>query len=472
MEIKKNSIIELKIDTLTYGGRGIGKYNNLVTFVPLTVPGDVVSARVVTKKPNYLEADLVEVKEASSLRSSPRCPLFGTCGGCSWQNIPYDTQIAFKEEIARSSLEHIARQKSFTLHPIIPSPIQWRYRNKVDYTFGRDNEGNTVLGFHKPGSFYEILDVRECHLQPEVFDALVEEMRMYAREKRLVPYDPQTHEGHLRHVILRCAGETEPGSPASILAILLTGEEDLPDREELLKRLRSRCPSLKGFIHGLNPGKADIAKMDRILFQWGEDYLTENICDLKIRISAFSFFQTNTKSAERLYGKTRDFLCLTGKESLLDAYCGIGCIGLVCARGAKCVYGIEIVKEAVWDARLNAASNNLTNCLFLNGEFRKRIPILLHRFPHGFQRIAVDPPRGGLDKKSLRELVDLKAPVLVYVSCNPVTFARDAEVICRDGYSLTDVQPVDMFPQTFHIELVARFEFTPSSSSPKSRSCD
>jgi len=464
MEIKKNSIIELKIDTLAYGGRGIGKYNGLVTFVPQTVPGDVVSARVVMKKQNYVEADLMEVKESSPLRIAPRCPLFGTCGGCSWQNIPYETQIVFKEEIARSSLEHIARQYHFRLHPIIPSPIEWRYRNKVDFTFGQDDQGNTVLGFHKPGSFYEILNVAQCHLQPGEFDALLEEMRSYAREKHLVPYDPKTHQGHLRHLILRCAGHTESGSPTSILAILLTAEEDLPEREELVQRLKSRCPSLKGFIHGLNPGKADIAQMDRILFQWGEDSLVEKLSELEIRISALSFFQTNTMAAESLYAKTRDFLSLSGKESLLDAYCGIGSIGLVCARHAKWVCGIEIVKEAVWDARLNASSNNLPNCLFVSGEVRKTIPLLLSRFPQGFQRVVVDPPRGGIDKKSLRELVGLKPPLLVYVSCNPATFARDAEVICREGYILTDLQPVDMFPQTYHIELVARFEFAPGAS--------
>ena len=458
MDIKKNALLTVKIHNLSYGGRGIGKYNGVVVFVPRTVPGDTVSARVVKRKANYISAELVEVLESSPLRIKPKCDLFGICGGCSWQNIPYEDQLVFKEEIARTTLEHIGRQQDFTLHPIIASPKKWRYRNKADYTFGLDEKGEAVLGFHKPGSYFEILDVGSCHLQPSEFDVLVNEMRQFTRENNLEPYNPKTHEGNLRHFTLRYAEGNGAESTGSVLAILLTVEEDLPGTEDLVERLRKKCPGLKGFIHGLNRGKSDVARMEQRLFQWGDDFLIDTLGELKVRVSAPSFFQTNTRAAELLYEQTRGFLSLSGKEILIDAYCGTGTIGLYCAGEAGRVYGIEVLREAVWDARFNADMNRIDNCIFLCGEFRKSVPLLMDRLPCGFQRVVVDPPRSGLDKKSLRKIIELQAPVMVYVSCNPSTLARDAKLMCDAGYHITDLQPVDMFPHTFHIELVARFE--------------
>lgn len=461
MEIKKNTIISLKIETLSYGGRGIGKYDGIVVFVSTAIPGDMVRVNVTKLKGNYLEADLLEILEPSPIRISAPCPLFGSCGGCSWQNIPYEKQVVYKEEIARSSVEHIAGQTSFTLHPIIPSPLEWRYRNKVDFTFGRDSEGTLVLGFHKPGSFHEILDVKECLLHPKIFNDLMNEMKDFAREKNLTPYDPQNHHGNLRYFLLRCSGNKDPGEKEGVVAILLTAQKDLPDREELIERLRRRCPTLTGFIHGLNAGKADIAKMDSPLHVWGDDFLHDRLNQLLFRLSALSFFQTNTRAAESLYDSTLKFLSLTGRENLLDAYCGVGSIGIYCGGQARRVYGIEILKEAVWDARMNATTNHLDNCLFMCGEFRRTLPLLLSRFRHGIQRVVMDLPRGGMDKKSLRGIIELHAPVIVYVSCNPTTFARDAEIMCQEGYRITDIQPVDMFPQTYHIEMVSRFKTEP-----------
>lgn len=458
MGIKKNTIISIRIETLSYGGRGIGKYDGIVVFVPNAIPGDLVRVNVTKLKGNYLEADLLDILEPSPIRIPAPCPLFGSCGGCSWQNIPYEKQAMYKEEIARSSLQHIGKQSNFILHPIIPSPLEWSYRNKVDFTFGTDDAGTLALGFHKPGSYNEILDVKRCLLLPEKFNELLDEMKSFAREKNLTSYDPQRHEGNLRHFLIRCRGNKDPGEKGEAVAYLLTAKKDLPEMEELVERLRRRCPSLTGFIHGLNEGKADIAKMDHPLYVWGEDFLHDRLNQLLFRLSALSFFQTNTLAAESLYETTLKFLSLTGRENLLDAYCGVGSIGIYCARKAKRVYGIEILKEAVWDARMNATENHLDNCLFLCGEFRRTLPLLMRRYHHGIQRVVVDPPRGGMDKKSLRGIIELRAPVLVYVSCNPTTFARDAEILCHGGYRITDIQPVDMFPQTYHIELVSRFE--------------
>jgi 23S rRNA (uracil1939-C5)-methyltransferase len=457
MDIKKNSVISVKINNLAYGGRGIGRYEGIVVFVPGTIPGDIVQAKVLKIKRNFIEATLEDLTVPSPYRIKPRCPLFGKCGGCAWQNLPYDKQLVFKEEIAKSVLEHLGKQDDFKMHSIIASPDKWRYRNKVDYTFGSNTEGNLVLGFHKRGSYFEILDVLECFIQPVIFDGLIDEMRQFARSMKIAPYNPKTHEGNLRHFMLRCAENPSEGEASPVIAVLVTAESHLPHRSQLLAQLRNRCPSLRGFLHVQNRGLGDVIKMEKVLYQWGDKYIVEHLENFQLRVSAFSFFQTNTKGAELLYAKTREFLSLTGKETLLDAYCGTGSIGIFCSRKAAQVSGIEIIKEATWDARINAAQNSLDNCLFLCGEMKKRLPLLLKQYPFGFQRVVVDPPRSGLDKKSLRQILELNAPVLVYVSCNPTTFARDAKIICDAGYYISDVQPVDMFPQTYHIETVTKF---------------
>mgnify|MGYP006286452267 CR=1 FL=1 len=459
MNIKKNDVIEVSVDTLSYGGRGIGRYNGIVVFIPHSVPGDVVKAIVRKKKSKYLEATIEELITPSPVRQKPECRLYGDCGGCSWQNIPYEKQLEYKQEIAKSMIEHIGGQFNFTVHPILRSPRIWRYRNKVDYTFGRDDNGETVLGFHRKGSYFEILDVENCLIQPKIFDELIDVMRSFAREKGIPPYDPKTHEGRLRHFMLRCASNYYgPNETPPVLAILTTAEKDLPDVKELIDRMKERCPTLCGFIHGLNSGKGDVFNVEERLFEWGEDFLIEKLEDLELRISGLSFFQTNTQAAEKLYTRTLDFLSLSGTENLLDAYCGAGSIGIFCAKKAREVYGIEILREAVWDARINAARNGLDNCLFLCGDMKTTLPLLLERARLGIQRIVVDPPRSGLDKKSLRRILGIKSSVIVYVSCNPTTMARDANTICNAGYDITDIQPLDMFPQTFHIEMVARFE--------------
>lgn len=459
MKVQKNSVIEVKIDNLAYGGRGIGRMEGMVVFVPHAVPGDVVSARVIKKKPNYIEAEKIEILEPSLHRIEARCSLFGQCGGCSWQSLPYEKQLEFKEQIAKSTLHHLGRQFDFKIHPILPSPEVWRYRNKVDYTFGQDENGKAVLGFHEPGSYWKIIDVEKCHIQPEIFDDLIDEMRKFTREYDLEPYHQKGHTGLMRHFMLRCAVNTEE-EPHPTLAVLATGEAELPHRDELVDRLRKRCPSLKGFIHGLNQSRGDVFKIQKKLFQWGEDFIMEKVGHLKLKVSAMSFFQTNSKAAENLYEKTLDFLELSGNESLFDAYCGAGAIAINCARNAGKVYGIELIKDAVWDARYNAKINNADNCTFLLGDMKRTLPLLMKREPLGFSRVTVDPPRGGMDKKSLRWIARLQAPVIVYVSCNPSTMARDIQSLCSKGYEITEVQPVDMFPHTYHIEMIAHLKKT------------
>lgn len=450
-ELNKGDIVELKIEGLAYGGRGIGKYEGMVVFVPDTVPGDIARVQISRKKSNYAEGVLTEIIQPSVLRISPRCPLHSRCGGCVWQTIPYDKQLVFKESILTSLVEHLGRQQEFTTKPIIPSPDVWHYRNKMEFTFGKNDEGETVLGLHTPGRFYEIIDVKQCFIHPPVFDRILEIVREFTREHRLEPYDTRSHKGLLRHLVLRYSQTS-----GEVLVVLLTTEPGPEILKSLSGLLREQIPQLRGFIWALNTGVADVARAEKIVFSKGENYIIERLNGLEFRVSAFSFFQTNTRASERLYQTVKELADLSGREVLLDAYCGTGGISIFCADRCLEVFGIEILPEAVWDARSNAQANGLQNCLFLAGDVCRTLSLLKNVSKHTITRLVVDPPRGGIDKKSLRALLNLSVPVVIYVSCNPTTLARDIQAFTESGYELQLIQPVDMFPHTYHIESVAK----------------
>jgi len=451
-QIQKHSELDLRIEDLAYGGQGLGRIDGYVIFAGGTVPGDLARVRIVKRKKSHAEAELVRIVEPSPDRVEPVCPLFGQCGGCSGQNMSYALQLRHKQRQAESVFEHLGKVKPERILPIIGSPLEYRYRNKMDFTFGTNDEGQPIIGFHRPKQFSHILEVRRCYLQPEPVDRLLEAMRTWVRAKGLTSYNPFTHKGFLRHLIIRHSVDS-----GGIVAVLLTGRGQLPDAEELVSVLREACPELQAFVWGLNEGWADIARQDREEWHWGEPLLIEKLSGLKFRVSPMSFFQVNTRAAELLYGAVRDFL---GEEAasmrLLDAYCGTGTIGLFCADRAREIVGIELIRDAIWDARLNARENGIENCLFLAGSMRDRLPLAAETGPFG--RVIMDPPRGGMDKRSLKGLLELQAPVLIYVSCNPATLARDVVTICEAGYRVSVMQPVDLFPQTFHIETVVRFD--------------
>ncbi|HUT23738.1 MAG TPA: 23S rRNA (uracil(1939)-C(5))-methyltransferase RlmD [Sumerlaeia bacterium] len=459
--IQKGTAIELDVEDLAYGGRGIARVAGadpeaarFVVFVSHAVPGDRVRARIVKRKKNHAEAELEEVLSPSPSRVAPPCPLFGTCGGCSWQNLPYGEQLIHKQRQAESVLEHLSDARPDRVEPIVPSPKEWRYRNKMDFTFGTDARREPILGFHRPGRFWEIIEAPACLLQPEPLDRLLGAMTRWVRAKGLPAYNPRSHEGFLRHLVLRHSVATN-----EVVALLLTSEGELPEPETLAAALCEACPELKGLVWGLNTGLADVARQEKELWRWGEPWLCETLGDLRFRISPLSFFQTNTPAAERLYSVIRAMLGEDARRHrLLDAYCGTGSIGIFCAGAVREVVGIELLRDAVWDARDNAERNGVANCTFLAGEMREVLP-LASDMPGGrFGRVVMDPPRGGMDKRALRGLLEIQAPVLIYVSCNPSTLARDLIVIREAGYRAAAMQAVDLFPQTYHIETVVRFE--------------
>jgi len=450
--IEKSRCVELTIESLAYGGKGVGRLDGLVVFVEGTAPGDRVVARITRKKPDYAEAAMEKLIEPSPHRVEPPCPLFGQCGGCSALHIAYDEQIRQKASQVREALARIGRQGDLPIEPIRPSPTIWRYRNKMDYTFGADPDGRLVLGLHRGGAYASIVDVERCWLQPERFDRAVAVVRDFARRSGLPAYNQRNHQGFWRHLILRHSVAED-----RVLAVLITSPGELPGLDRLVEDLLAADTHLAGLIWAVNDAIADVASVKERRFAWGESFVHERLGRLKFRVSAMSFFQVNTQATEVLYDCVAEFVEPNPAMSLLDAYCGTGSIGICCAGGFARVIGIESALEAVWDARANAALNGLSNCTFLFGPVNRTTALARSVVAGRFGRVVVDPPRGGMDKRALAQLLELRSPVLVYVSCNPATVARDVLAITEAGYAIERVRPFDLFPHTPHVETVIKF---------------
>jgi len=456
--LRKGTELELDVYALAFGGRGIARLENFVVFVEGALPQERVRARINRVKSSFAEATVSEIITPSPFRQVARCPLFGQCGGCKLQNLDYQEQIAQKQKHVEEAFAHIAGVKPPQILPIIPSPETWRYRNKMEMAFGVRADGSLAIGFHTPGDYRKVLDVPECFLQPEILDKVVTYLReelgsLYRKAPaRYAPYDPTRHTGFFRHLVMRYSQATK-----EFLVAVLTHDGEWPECEELAARFMKEFPQCRGFTWGINRGVSDVARMEEKRFQLGEGWIEEVLGELTYRVSTFSFFQTNSAGAKLLYDVVKDFAELTGRERVLDAYCGTGSIGIYLARSAAQIVGIELVREAIWDARHNARRNGLENCLFLAGEMRDVLPTVGTIVGARFDRLVVDPPRGGMDKKSLRYLIALAAPLIVYVSCNPTTLARDTATLAEAGYVAEIAQPVDLFPHTHHVESVVKF---------------
>jgi len=441
--------VEAVVDAMAYGGQAVARCDGYVLFVKYAAPGDRIRARVTRTKKTYGEADLMEVIAPSAERAEPRCAIFGHCGGCSWQHLPIETQRAWKERIVRDSLRPLPGGDAIPLRPLIPSPDTWRYRNKTEFTFSRDASGLRA-GFHTPGNWWRILDVENCHIIPEAKNTIRHAAVQEGIRQDLTAWDGRSHTGTLRQLVLRHCVAND-----TFLAMVLTGDRAM-DFPAMADAIMAAEPRVAGVAWGLNDNVSDVARANEILATRGDDSFEEHLGELKFRVSLASFFQTNTRGAEKLYEATREALDLTGRERLLDAYCGTGTIGIYCATGVREIYGIELVQEAIWDARANAARNGVENATFLAGDMRHTLPILMNSVEGSIDRLVVDPPRGGMDAKALDKLLALRAPIVAYVSCNPTTMSRDLAVAMEAGYRIEYVTPVDMFPQTYHVECVAK----------------
>ena len=458
---KQDIILEnVTIEAVAAEGKALAHVDGAVVFVQFAVPGDVVDIKVTKKKKNYMEGYILKIVSPSEHRLKPFCKYFGTCGGCKWQPLPYEMQLQAKQQQVYDQLVRIGHLDVPEIQPIVGSDkIQW-YRNKLEFTFSRrrwihENENpdelseteRLGLGFHVGRFFDKVLDIDCCYLQPSPSNEIRNFIRTYAIEHKLSFFDIREHTGFLRTMVVRT---TEKGN---VMLILCFYHEDEPARTALLNAVAKKFPQITSLYYVINSKANDsIADQECILYK-GEDAIYEEMEGLKFKIGPKSFYQTNTEQAYKLYSTARKFAALTGSEVVYDLYTGTGTIAQFVSRQAAKVIGIEYVPEAIEDAKLNAKNNGIENCTFFAGDMKD---VLTENFvaEHGRPDVIIlDPPRAGIHPDVAKVILEAAPERMVYVSCNPASQARDLEILCKK-YEITAVRPVDMFPQTHHVENV------------------
>ena len=454
VNIKKKDIVDLEISDLAYGGTSVAKVDGFVVLVHGGIPGDVVKAEITKKKANYAEAKLLQITKESELRTKPVCSHFGLCGGCTWQNLKYEEQLKFKTKHVKESLRHIGGFTDPPVQDALGSDHIFYYRNKMEYAFSPHSEKKLVLGLHPRKRYDLVFDLRECFLQSEVANKIVDFVRRFAKEKNLSPYDHKTRSGLLRFLMIKEGKNTD-----ETMVNLVTYKGEFTPVKDFCDAIFSNFPSVKSIVRNINSKLSQIAVGEEEDLLGGERTIAERLGKFVFEISSNSFFQTNPRQAEKLYGIVLDIADLQGDEEVLDLYCGNGTISIFLSPAVKKVIGVEAVKETVQNARRNAELNDVSNCEFICGEAKKVLKDFEQdkKIPH---LVVTDPPRAGLHPRVIKSFLNMKPPRIVYVSCNPTTLARDLKTLCEKEYKLESVQPVDMFPHTYHIESVAKLSRT------------
>ena len=448
---KRGEVLSLTIDDLAFGGEGVGRADGYVVFVPGGLPGDRLQVRLVQVRSRFGRGIIETVLEPSPQRVEAPCPYFGRCGGCRLQHVAYPAQLAFKSKQVADALERLGGLRDVPLRPIIGAEETFGYRNKMEFTVARA-KGAMVVGLHETERYDSVLDIERCLLQSDRMNGLLAETRAFFAERGLTVYEQDTGEGLLRFLMLREGKHT-----GELMTNVVTSAPAVSELAPLAQRLQARDAGTTSVVMNVNPKKASVAVGVEEHLLGGRDHIREGVGGLTFRVSANSFFQTNTRQAERLFDLVVESTGLTGTETVLDLYSGTGAISLLLARRARWVYGVELAPAAVDDAGANATANDITNCTFVSGEVRFVLPALIAKGVTA-EVVVADPPRAGFHPKALHALITLGARRIVYVSCNPTTLARDLGELVRGGYRLEWVQPVDMFPHTPHIEAVARLE--------------
>ena len=461
--MKKNQHIQILITDLVYGGEGLGRYQDCVVFVPWTVPGDEVLVLITQKKKHYARGKVLKFIKESNLRIDPPCPMFSKCGGCRWQNMDYNTQLKYKKQIVENHLK-------IDNLPIIKAPDPFYYRNKMEFTFAEDDNGKILLGLHEVGKFYNIVSLKKCFLQAPEANQILESIQTFLSDttksffNKIKPYNKRSHEGILRYLIFRNA-------TSGIVVNLVTNdildcEQKIFDdfSEQFVAHLK-QFPHITGIIWSISESISDAVKITKEKLLYGVNYLEEKISNTIYRFDNKSFFQTNTAATKILYDIVKEYFLSAVKRNnwgkklyLLDLYCGVGSIGLYLAEHVEKVIGVELVPEAIEQAKVNAKLNNYSHCHFFKGDVQD----ILRSEDSNKELLAsekikiltIDPPRSGITKKALKAIINKNIPVIIYVSCNPTTLARDLEVLKEADYNIEKITLVDMFPQTYHVENV------------------
>ncbi len=463
----------VRIEKLTFGGAGLVHVDGMPVFVPDTIPGQQVEIVITKRKDNYAEGKVQKVLRKAKDEVMPRCPHFHDCGGGVWQNLAYNKQIGYKEDIVRETLQHptpvddaLRATLPGRVLKIIPSPQVFHYRNKMEFSFGYETmrseerggrriyfDENPTVGFHQPGQWSTVLPINECHLYDEQVGTLLADVRRFMQETRLAVYNPKTQKGMLRMLLLRRGVHT---GEQMICFLLQARKKELEPLFQQFLRAFSGRPHLASLLIVEHMGMHDRPEFPKIHCLFGKTTITERLFDLSFEISPFSFFQTNTLGAEKLYRAIADAADLGLRDTVLDAYCGMGTIGQYLARFCQKVVGIESHPSAIDDALKSAGRNKIANISFYKGRAEQ---VLLQQVKPGgkyrFNVIVVDPPRAGLHPKAREAVIAHQPDKIVYVSCNTATFARDLGEFLKGGYDIRSVQPVDLFPHTAHIETVA-----------------
>lgn len=464
MRRKKVVLNNVVMENYAAEGKSLGRVEGKVIFVENTIPGDEVDVLLQKNKKDWAEGIALHFHKYSTLRIEPFCQHFGVCGGCQWQMLPYHQQLKYKQQQVVDNLKRIGKVDLPEIMPIIGTEQTTRYRNKMEYTFSNKrfllteelhnptiSADENVAGFHARGYFDKVVPIIECHLQNEPTNFIRLALWEYAKERGLSHYNIRNHSGYLRNLLIRIATTGE------IMVNIVVGYEDKKLLLPMLEFIQNKFPEITSLLYTVNTKKNDsLLDLQPQVFQ-GKGYIIEKLEDFIFKISPKSFFQTNTFQGEKLYQVARRFAELNGTQTVYDLYCGTGSIGIFVSKLAKKIIGVEMVEDAIQDAIENAFLNNLRNAAFFAGDV---IDICNDAFfdDHGRPDVIItDPPRAGMHEKLVKKLLDMAAPIIVYVSCNPATQARDLSLL-NEKYAVTKIQPVDMFPHTLHIENVVQLK--------------
>ncbi|MGN7357314.1 23S rRNA (uracil(1939)-C(5))-methyltransferase RlmD [Paenibacillus sp. SAF-054] len=442
--VKAGDRIIVTIKRIGINGEGVGYYRRKAVFIEGALTGEVVKAKVTRIESGYLTGEIVEIEKRSPQRQEPPCPVYGICGGCQLQHMTYEAQLQAKEEIVRESFQRYARLQDIPLRPIFGMEDPWGYRNKAQLQAGRDGE-DIIAGLYAAGS-HRLIDISGCPIQHPVVNHVIEHVKEVMEELRIPVYNERTREGAVRTIVARVGKKS-----GKVQLTLITSADRLPDSKRFVEKIRERLPMVITIAQNIHKGKSPLVFGPKTVILWGEDQLEESLGDVHFALSPRAFFQLNPEQTLKLYNTVQEAAGLTGKELVVDAYCGTGTIGLWLAPFAEEVRGIELIPEAVLDARDNAKSSGVGNAHFYEGRAEQLLPDWVGR---GIRPdvVVVDPPRTGCERPLLDAIVRSKPKRMVYVSCNPATLAKDCQVLLNGGYRIEWVQPVDMFPQTSHVE--------------------
>lgn len=470
MNIKKGSEIELTIDSAAFEGKGIGKIDGLVVFVPNTAPGDQIKAHITKKKSSFCEGELVEVLDPGPNRIEPKCQHAANCGGCHWQHVSYDAQLDFKQDQVRDHMHRIGGLTHLDVNDTLGCENPLYYRNKMEYSFSHkrwlsqeeierdeyiDDEGFSA-GLHPTGQMNKVIDINECHLQEPVSYQLLDFVRSWCIENDMPPYNRAEQKGFMRKLIVRNSFHTD-----DLMVNLITYKDDQDVMTELSDALLDSFPEVTTIVNNINDRRnsSAVGRYENVIH--GPGQITDSIGPYKFQIDANAFFQTNTQQAERLYEVARDFADIEPDDTVYDLYCGVGTLSLFLSDKCKKLVGIEIEKSTIRNAKKNASNNDVNNVTFLQGDMKE---VFNNEITNKYGQpdcLITDPPRAGMHSHVVEQLKKIKVPKLVYVSCNSSTMARDLEKL-NEVYDIFEIQPVDMFPQTYHIETVAKLRLKDS----------